>query len=571
MCSEILTVSDRYSSRERQTAIRSFLRTFGEKPATDIQFSRIPCTNGKVVWLGDCCIPSRLFETLALGHGIHEMMHVQHTDFSQAVGQDRLTLHLLNCLEDVRLDRLGGQQNPAYRIWRETLAVCRQQQGRLRVKQQALQAESLRQNAASETMEPQAAIEVLVTWLHCELTARDGYRWALLNLSQARDLVRVLPERCKRALLKESERVFEAKSTGDCLKIVKKLCAILNDEINYQNLSASKRRQLEAQMGSLFNESTDNSQTLSVPGFLGKILSESKIKSAPRSNNISEHALSNNFSLSGNSINDAIPDLHYRVGTWPVMTKVVQKNSLRNEFIDCFKRAQNRLPRDVRAFARLLYTRDEESGRRFSRQGVDFRDDWLDTLADRDTQLFETSDAGRSIDAEICILLDRSGSMGVVTMTMAKVAVYALLCALDPIRGVSSRVALFPGLSDKHVAIAKDRHEPLSLFEKKVAAIDAFGSTPIQESMHWALDTFGKSRARDKLLVVITDGRFHAERSREMQIKLSAHGIEFALMSIDIDNKGAADNHVLVQTPEQIHQGFLKLFSQTTFVKALRS
>ena len=112
MSSEILTVSEHYSPQDRQAAIRSFLQTFSDIPAAHIKFSHFPCTNGKTVWLGECCLPTALFETLALGHGIHEMMHVQHTDFSQAVGLDRFTLQLLNCLEDIRLDHLGGKKIP---------------------------------------------------------------------------------------------------------------------------------------------------------------------------------------------------------------------------------------------------------------------------------------------------------------------------------------------------------------------------------------------------------------------------------------------------------------------------
>ena len=90
--------------------------------------------------------------------------------------------------------------------------------------------------------------------------------------------------------------------------------------------------------------------------------------------------------------------------------------------------------------------------------------------------------------------------MGVSTMTVAKVAVNALVRAIDRIKGATSRVALFPGLCNDHVALVKETHEPLNSLESKLPSIDAYGSTPIQEAMCWGLDSFKNSRARDKLL-----------------------------------------------------------------------
>ena len=107
--------------------------------------------------------------------------------------------------------------------------------------------------------------------------------------------------------------------------------------------------------------------------------------------------------------------------------------------------------------------------------------------------------------------------MGVSTMTVAKVAVNALVRAIDRIKGATSRVALFPGLCNDHVALVKETSEPLNSLESKLPSIDAYGSTPIQEAMCWGLDSFKNSRARDKLLLVITDGRFNAQYSQSME------------------------------------------------------
>lgn len=87
--------------------------------------------------------------------------------------------------------------------------------------------------------------------------------------------------------------------------------------------------------------------------------------------------------------------------------------------------------------------------------------------------------------------------------------------------------------------------------------------------MRWGLDSFKLSRARNKLLVIITDGRFNAQYAQSMQEKLKAAGVEFALMSIGINNSEAARNHVLVHQPDQINSGLLQLMSQTEFARSL--
>ena len=68
---------------------------------------------------------------------------------------------------------------------------------------------------------------------------------------------------------------------------------------------------------------------------------------------------------------------------------------------------------------------------------------------------------------------------------------------------------------------------------------------------------------------MITDGRFEPDRSRSIQTRLKHFGVELALMSIGIDNKEAADNHVLVKDPQEINDGLVTLLSHTTFAKAV--
>ncbi len=558
MATEILTVSDQFSHSARRKAVCTFLRSFAGSGDTHFLFSHSPSTDGKTVWLGECAPSDESFETLTLGHGIHEMMHVAHTDFSAAQGIHHLTQRLLNVVEDVRIDKLGEEKSPAYRIWREHLAEYREADGTLR--------------AVSSPALTQSPIESVVTWLHTELMAHAGYRWALRNLSHTRDLVKPMPSSIKRVLVKEALKVNKANSTNDCLKIATKLFKILTDLNDDQQKKLSFVQELDSGMtASLFSENDIGSTPLGDPmQFIEKLLSSPENNNASGSKMRRQSGLGAAADFCGSGICTTPPEPKYRLNRWPLDAAELKNGTLHREFIRQYEKARKSLGSLVQQFSKLLMTKDYFAGYGLAWSGADLRDDWIDAIACSDSRLFEVAATGRSISSEICVLLDRSGSMGVSTMTVAKVAVNALVRAIDRIKGATSRVALFPGLCNDHVALVKETSEPLNSLESKLPSIDAYGSTPIQEAMCWGLDSFKNSRARDKLLLVITDGRFNAQYSQRMEEKLKSAGVEFALMSIGINNSDAAKNHVLVHKTDEINQGLLQLISRTAFVKALR-
>lgn len=111
MATEILTVSDQFSHSARRKAVCTFLRSFAGSGDTHFLFPTAHQPTEKPFGLANAHLPTS-FETLTLGHGIHEMMHVAHTDFSAAQGIHHLTQRLLNVIEDVRIDKLGEEKSP---------------------------------------------------------------------------------------------------------------------------------------------------------------------------------------------------------------------------------------------------------------------------------------------------------------------------------------------------------------------------------------------------------------------------------------------------------------------------
>lgn len=557
MSCEIFSLNGRYSPAVRQQAAVTFLRTLSAENRVDFFFDRVPCTDGKSVWLGQSILPSPSFETCTLGHGIHEMMHVAHTDFSKVRGLEPLTHRLLNILEDVRIESIGERTYPGYRLWRERLAVFFESTG----------------GAWTGLLgRDESCLERLLGWLHCELLARMGFEPALRLLSSARNRCGSMSARGRREFLKKGLAALTARSTAECLELACAMRKLLVSECRAEMQKRAEADNAGVKQQNLSLE-TEPAGAAAREGFFvqlfveAKKIHEQKVREYAKARKAWESQqaeLARQTSENGEKPRDA-----YRAGLWPEDDEK-KSGMLHEEFKAQYARVRKGLPQLTKRFLRLFMTRDACSGLTHAREGAELRDDWIDAMARTDARLFEKAFAGRSVSAEVCVLLDRSGSMGVATMTLAKAAVNALVAALARVKGTRSRVALFPGLNDDDVAVAKEVRDSLHAFERKLPLIDAFGSTPIQESMLWAIDSFAHSRARNKLLVVITDGRFNPKLAASLNEKMKGRGIEAALLSIGIDNKAAVENHVLVKEAGALNRGLLQLIAQTAFAQALR-
>ena len=85
-------------AQRKAGVLQAFARIFRHSDVT-FSFSESPKTDGKTVWLGAINPSDEAFEALALGHGIHEMMHVTETDMTvlQDASMPPFVGSLLNC------------------------------------------------------------------------------------------------------------------------------------------------------------------------------------------------------------------------------------------------------------------------------------------------------------------------------------------------------------------------------------------------------------------------------------------------------------------------------------------
>ncbi len=175
---------------------------------------------------------------------------------------------------------------------------------------------------------------------------------------------------------------------------------------------------------------------------------------------------------------------------------------------------------------------------------------------------------------QLVVLLDRSGSMGVTRMTSAKIAVAALWQALERQSGIRRQIAVFPGLAQAHVGPLLHEGDTPRRFMTRFKAVNAFGSTPINEALHWAADTLVENSSfpgETRLILVITDGDFPATLGPALEKKLKDAQAEIAVLSIAarITNRSVAS--VTVTDDLRIPEALVALVGKTAFCRRLRS
>lgn len=126
--------------------------------------------------------------------------------------------------------------------------------------------------------------------------------------------------------------------------------------------------------------------------------------------------------------------------------------------------------------------------------------------------MFSRTEEGIDLNANISILIDRSGSMNH-RIRLAAEAALATLLAFD-IQGISTQVATFPvigtvnGYRDEDgVAVIKGWNESPRYLGGRIQSLSTDGSTPMAQAILWAAcDLLKRDEESRRVLLVVTDG-----------------------------------------------------------------
>lgn len=538
-------------AQRKAGVLQTFARIFRHSDVT-FSFSESPKTDGKTVWLGAINPADEAFEALALGHGIHEMMHVTETDMTilQDASMTPFISSLLNALEDIRIDRLGMEHTATYAVWRGAMA-------------EVLEA---RNQLAGQHTAGLTPAELISLWLHLELTAELPMPWADRLLPEVRKRVdEKLPRPLTREALQLARDVCRAASTRDAARIARDIADLLeksqsNEAPPHEAASAPTLTPEEAAfLQSALRQAGVATSDMGLAYFIDAGRQPARASD------------SDSLQIPGRLGADKP---HYRAAPWPnadALTETIAKEDA-PLFRERFESAADGCRRLKGAFTRaFIGHRDDEDDN--TSRGFALASDAALRLQIGNPRLFSSPAARKTVCGDLVVLLDRSGSMGVTRMTSAKIAVTALWQALAKLPGITKRLAVFPGHGETDVGVLFRTGESLESFTDRFKSVNAFGSTPINEALFWAVDqiTAADNETQNRLILVITDGDFPITLSPLLKERLEASGAEIAVLSIAARVENRDVPQVVVNRDADIAPGLVRLIERTRFCRRIRS
>lgn len=518
-----------------------------------------PCTDGAVITLPnppadasneDC----ERYVRSTIASGLHECLHLKHTDFdvTRQQTEGHFWFQLLNSIEDARINRLGKETVVSFAFWRRKLNDLLSTFPWRATPQQVSLVDSLTHSVFFRSCQ---LLEV--TFLSQEQQAREESYVADHEARFPEELIAESRKILAKKLPKAASTAHAAVIASDLLALLKRTCEADDDlgsklERHLAQAQADCDEVMQAVVEKLDcgEGEGSGSGSRSGSGFSGTL---------------SEKPESGSKDVS----NSRQPELREQK-----LTEDVLKESpipLSPEYRREWKKQCNEQLAPLRRQMRKIFSvkAENDDSYELAAEGTDLVG-MLDWASSRSTRIYARAAKSRQLDAEVCVLLDRSGSMGIVTMSTAKLATFALCESIDKLRGCSSEVLAFPGMQNFHVGICKTRNDSLSKVRSMFEGLNAYGATPFQEAFAIGLQHLKASSKKLKLAVMITDGRVNAQFAQTTREAYAKEGIEIAVLSIGIDNKDAfPTNYKFVLTADQIIAGLCELLSQTNFRKAL--
>lgn len=518
-----------------------------------------PCTDGAVITLPnppadasneDC----ERYVRSTIASGLHECLHLKHTDFdvTRQQAEGRFWFQLLNAVEDARINRIGKETVVSFAFWRRRLNDLLSTFPWRQTPQQVSLVDSLTHSVFFRSCQL-----LDVTFLSQEQQAREESYVADHEARFPKELIAESRKILSEKLPKAASTAHAAVIASDLLALLKRTCEADVDlgsklERHLAQAQADCDEVMQAVVEKLDcgEGEGSGSGSRSGSGFSGKLSKKPESGSKEVSDNRQ-------------------PELREQK-----LTEDVLKESpipLSPEYRREWKKQCNEQLAPLRRQMRKIFSvkAENDDSYELATEGRDLVG-MLDWASTRSTRIYARAAKSRQLDAEVCVILDRSGSMGIVTMSTAKLATFALCESIDKLRGCSSEVLAFPGMKDNHVGICKTRNDSLSKVRSMFEGLNAYGATPFQEAFAIGLQHLKASSKKLKLAVMITDGRVNAQFAQTTREAYAKEGIEIAVLSIGIDNQDAfPTNYKFVLKADQIIAALCELLSQTNFRKAL--
>ncbi|MBK1720112.1 VWA domain-containing protein [Thiocystis violacea] len=499
-------------------------------------------TDGQTIWLPNLPPESALRE-VAWGLLAHEASHLRHTDmavFREVAAQSPLHQHLLNLLEDIRIELSIRHAYPGTQFTLEKVVDWMLAHGQLQ---------------APESGHHPARI--LTAFLLLSLRAKILGQTALADpAAHAEQVLRqTFPASLVHRLMGLMSDVRGLSSTAEAADLSARILHLLEEEKAPADPPAPPKEPAES-----------------------SAKSPSELQTNDASEDLSDAAEASGSQGAGASLlqdvietteDDLECDLFKAAQQWLEQQSGRESSSVllpvgEEAMVDTFTAPEllNRARSESRALSTKLQGLVQAS--RMDRpyathQGKTLMAKRLHRAGTGEARLFARQTARTTPNTAVHLVVDLSGSMSRETDTsslaqVAQDAALALAMALDTIPGVSVAVTAFPGLQGKNDSVScLIRHGQRPTARAGAFAQNARGGTPFAQALWFAAADLMLRQETRRLMLVMTDGE---PDDADAALKMMAHcrqaGIEITGVGIGYDVSWLFARHLTIQSASDL-------------------
>ncbi len=183
-----------------------------------------------------------------------------------------------------------------------------------------------------------------------------------------------------------------------------------------------------------------------------------------------------------------------------------------------------------------------------------------------DSRLFRKRTLARAPNTAVMLLLDRSGSMRYERLDVASRSAALVAEVLEQEQGCRVAVTAFPGSSSHEVV-------PLVRFGERIArkqfGIDAEGGTPLAEALYYAGAQLLLQPEQRRILMVMTDGEPDCCESTKQALGwLTQRGVEICAIGImDTTVRELFSTNVIITALEELPRAVIRLLGEVLHVR----
>ncbi len=518
----------------------------GRKMGVEVQIGGTRCcTDGKTIYLPSLPMDSSEAKVRAIGQVDHEALHVAETSF------DVKMCPLVNIFEDGRIEDIGMRKYPGMRKNLEELVelMVNDDDGFIKLSESEaspwskvagyllyhLRYKWLKQSALEELYED--AVEVIAETLSPEaLTAINAVLDDAPNMESTQD-AKKLADRVRDILKEEDENKPQpeednskdtSESDNNDSDDNEQSSTSPNSESNSDTEDSSENSEQDgdSQSGGEGDGSDSASNEQSKRFDVDSMDDDLEWTDIGKANAKALGEISEEIKAEADCNSSTIP---------PVMSAVIEHEDKGRSISHAeANQISNGLRHKLQSNLQTMI-RKRGNPKKTGVHGIEGH--FLGTMFAGNTNVFKSKPRKVALDTHIHLLIDGSSSMhmdGIARDEVAAKSAYAIVRALDSIKGITTEVTRFETSARQASIVVLKKHSDSARNMRPTAR--ACGNTPMTESLIAIAPLLAARKEKRKILIVITDGApNHYPSAEDVIKKYSSSGVDVVGLGIQSD------------------------------------